>query len=73
MGLPIFDRLGAAHRVIVGYKGTRDLVFEVGNIFLANTHELRPDDEVPGVRDDHCQGSPAGERACASPCRPDIP
>ncbi len=73
MGLPIFDRLGAAHRVIVGYKGTRDLVFEVGNIFLANTHELRPDDEVPGVRDDHCQGLPAGERVCASPCCPDIP
>ena len=43
MGLPIFDRLGAAARVIVGYRGTRDLVFEVGNIFLANTHELRPD------------------------------
>lgn len=38
MGLPIFDRLGAAHRVIVGYRGTRDLVFEVGNVFLAHTH-----------------------------------
>jgi len=42
MGLPVFDRLGAVHRVIVGYRGTRDLVFEVGNLFLAHVHELRP-------------------------------
>ena len=40
MGLPTFDRLGAAHRVIVGYRGTRDLVFEVGNVFLA--HDRAP-------------------------------
>lgn len=43
MGLPIFDRLGAAHRLSVGYRGTRDLIFEVGNIFLANTHEHTPE------------------------------
>jgi nitrogenase molybdenum-iron protein NifN len=23
----------------VGYRGTRDLLFEIGNIFLANDHE----------------------------------
>ncbi|MHB8253756.1 MAG: nitrogenase iron-molybdenum cofactor biosynthesis protein NifN [Acidiferrobacter sp.] len=45
MGMPIFDRLGAAHRVIVGYRGTRDLVFEVGNLFLANSHDLQPSAE----------------------------
>jgi nitrogenase molybdenum-iron protein NifN len=39
MGLPMFDRLGAAHRVMVGYRGTRDLVFEIGNLFIANAHE----------------------------------
>ena len=44
MGLPMFDRLGAAHRVSVGYKGTRDLIFEVGNIFLGNSHEAAPED-----------------------------
>lgn len=43
MGLPVFDRLGAAHRLSVGYRGTRDLVFEIGNLFLANAHENRPD------------------------------
>lgn len=43
MGLPIFDRLGAAHRIAVGYKGTRDLAFEIANIFLAADHEVTPE------------------------------
>ena len=33
-GIPTFDRLGASHRVSVGYRGTRNLIFEVGNVFL---------------------------------------
>jgi nitrogenase molybdenum-iron protein NifN len=33
-GIPTFDRLGAAHRVSVGYRGTRNLIFEVGNVFM---------------------------------------
>lgn len=44
MGLPTFDRLGAAHRVTLGYRGTRDLIFEIGNVFLANAHEHTPAD-----------------------------
>ncbi len=43
-GLPIFDRLGAAHRLSVGYRGTRDLIFEVGNLFMAQVHEPAPND-----------------------------
>lgn len=43
MGLPVFDRLGAAHRLSVGYRGTRDLIFEISNLFLANAHENHPD------------------------------
>ena len=43
MGMPTFDRLGAPHRVSIGYKGTRDLVFEIGNVFLAEAHEPDPD------------------------------
>jgi nitrogenase molybdenum-iron protein NifN len=39
IGLPIFDRLGAAHQVAVGYRGTRDLIFTVGNLFIADIHE----------------------------------
>jgi nitrogenase molybdenum-iron protein NifN len=37
-GFPMFDRLGAAHRVGVGYRGTRDIVFEVGNLLLDHLH-----------------------------------
>lgn len=42
-GLPIFDRLGAAHEVSVGYRGTRNLIFAIGNIFLSQTPEPTPD------------------------------
>jgi nitrogenase molybdenum-iron protein NifN len=42
-GIPCFDRLGAAHRLYVGYRGTRDLTFEIGNMFVANGHENHPD------------------------------
>ncbi|MGB2941950.1 MAG: nitrogenase iron-molybdenum cofactor biosynthesis protein NifN [Candidatus Macondimonas sp.] len=44
MGLPIFDRLGAAHRLAVGYRGSRDLIFEVANLLIANGHEPEPDE-----------------------------
>lgn len=42
-GIPMFDRLGAAHRLTVGYRGTRDFLFEIGNIFLAHPHEGTPE------------------------------
>ncbi len=42
-GLPMFDRLGAAHEVSVGYRGTRNLIFSIGNIFMAQVHEPDPD------------------------------
>jgi nitrogenase molybdenum-iron protein NifN len=44
LGLPTFDRLGAAQEVSVGYRGTRNLIFAIGNIFIARTHE--PDEET---------------------------
>lgn len=37
-GLPMFDRLGAGHKLMVGYRGTREIVFDVGNLFLADLH-----------------------------------
>jgi nitrogenase molybdenum-iron protein NifN len=43
MGIPTFDRLGAAHRVSVGYRGTRELIFDIGNVFMAGAHEPGPD------------------------------
>jgi nitrogenase molybdenum-iron protein NifN len=43
MGIPMFDRLGAAHLLSIGYRGTRDLVFSIGNLFLAHTPHAGPD------------------------------
>lgn len=34
LGLPMFDRIGNAHTCYVGYRGTRQLVYELGNVFL---------------------------------------
>ncbi len=57
MGLPMFDRLGAAHQLSVGYRGTRDLIFTVGNVFMAQGHEPHPDDWKPGQ--EHAVHAPA--------------
>ena len=43
MGIPMFDRLGSAHQLSLGYRGTRRLIFEIGNMFLALGHENHPD------------------------------
>lgn len=42
-GLPMFDRLGAGHRVMAGYRGTREFLFDIGNMFLGHEHEATPD------------------------------
>ncbi len=60
MGIPMFDRLGAAHQVTVGYRGTRDLIFTVANMFMAAAHEPAPDDWRQPVAD----GAECG--SCAS-------
>lgn len=58
VGFPIFDRLGPAHSRRVGYRGTRDLLFETANTLLAAAHghaaESRP---VPAHhdREDRCR------------------
>jgi len=43
LGLPNFDRLGAGHELTVGYRGTRTLIFTIGNMFIAQAHEPDPD------------------------------
>jgi hypothetical protein len=50
--MPMFDRLGAMHKTSIGYRGTRDLIFEVGNVFIENQHEpAGPSDASVGPRD----------------------
>ena len=44
VGLPVFDRLGAMHRCTAGYRGTRNLIFEVANIVLSGLHDHAPED-----------------------------
>ena len=34
IGIPMFDRIGAAHRTYVGYRGTRNLICELGNLMI---------------------------------------
>ena len=41
MGFPIFDRLGNGQRCQIGYRGTTQLLFDIGNVFLeAEEHTL---------------------------------
>lgn len=44
LGLPTFDRLGAGHELSVGYRGTRTLIFTIGNMFISQAHE--PDQDT---------------------------
>lgn len=52
VGFPVFDRLGAQHKTSVGWRGTRDLIFEVSNIFQAHQSEPTPDGLNPLLRRD---------------------
>ena len=45
-GFPMFDRLGAGHQLSVGYRGTRDLIFDLANLVIADreaNHQPTPD------------------------------
>jgi nitrogenase molybdenum-iron protein NifN len=47
-GFPLFDTLGAAHRLSVGYRGARDLIFDIGNLFIANQNNRGPRERQGG-------------------------
>ena len=44
IGFPVFDRIGNAHRCMVGYRGTMNLIFEIANLMLDNIAHHHPDD-----------------------------
>lgn len=52
MGLPMFDRLGAGLTVNVGYRGTRETLFAIGNRFLS----AEMDHDAHGNGDGHADG-----------------
>ncbi len=37
----MFDRLGAGHELSVGYRGTRDLIFRISNLIIADHEDNR--------------------------------
>lgn len=43
IGIPMFDRIGAAHRICVGYRGTRNLIFELANLMIDQIPHHGPD------------------------------
>lgn len=49
-GFPIFDRIGAQHRRTILYEGTRDLIFEVANIFQGQVQFATPDSILPFIK-----------------------
>jgi nitrogenase molybdenum-iron protein NifN len=44
IGIPMFDRVGNAHICHVGYRGTRNFVYEVGNLLMDQIAHHGPDD-----------------------------
>ena len=45
-GFPMFDRLGAGHQLSVGYRGTREVIFDIANLIIADhedNHQATPD------------------------------
>jgi len=53
VGFPIFDRLGVQDRCWVGYRGTRQLIYEVANLFQSQLHAHKPEDFDKAERSAH--------------------
>ena len=66
MGLPMFDRLGAGHQLSVGYRGTRDLIFDIGNLFMAD-HEEQSRADARHLADDWHVGTSMRRRNAFDP------
>jgi nitrogenase molybdenum-iron protein NifN len=56
-GFPVFDRLGGPQRVTVGYRGTRQLIFELANLLM--DHVAEPHRRAGRFADSHRKGPPA--------------
>lgn len=48
MGFPVFDRLGATHRLLIGYRGAKETLFRISNLFLAREESPDPETWYPG-------------------------
>lgn len=63
VGFPQFDRIGAAHQVLVGYRGTRELVCDIANAFIDHAHHHSPADWAPQATSG--EGGHVGSQAAA--------
>jgi len=62
LGIPMFDRIGNAHICHVGYRGTRNFVYEVGNLLIAQIPHHGPDDwPLPAPAQAAARGAPPAE------------
>lgn len=63
IGIPMFDTLGAAHLVTLGYRGTRDLFFAVGNMLMHHhqSHVPGPEDWRDAWPDPHATSHQAAQ------------
>ena len=57
LGFPIFDRLGAAHRLFIGYRGAMETLFRLSNMVWSRDPENRPDTWYPECREGEAPGS----------------
>jgi nitrogenase molybdenum-iron protein NifN len=44
LGIPMFDRIGNSHRCHAGYRGTRNFIYEVGNLLMDQVPHPGPED-----------------------------
>lgn len=70
IGFPVFDRIGNAHRCMVGYRGTMALVFEVANLMLQDITHHHADDWPLPPQARRAATHPATLSAAASPESP---
>lgn len=68
MGVPMFDWLGAGHLVSVGYRGTRDLIFAIGNMLMHHHFHHAP---TPETWREHPSILPAAVPPVSGPPVPD--
>jgi nitrogenase molybdenum-iron protein NifN len=64
MGVPMFDWLGAGHLVSVGYRGTRDLIFAIGNMLMHQHFHHAP---TPETWREHPSAPPAAISPAPTP------
>jgi len=71
IGIPMFDRIGAGHRQMVGYRGTRELIFSLANLCIADheeNHEVTPQTwQDPWNSDGHGHAPAAAPAATHAP------